>query len=174
MNYKIYCITGAIFTIILGTVLHFTYDYFQTDFVAIFSAVNESTWEHLKLIYFPVTLFAIAEYFIYGKNTENFFASKVISLLTGMLSIVVIFYTYNGVIGKSPDWINISIFFVSAATSFIVETLLFKKENFRCALPRFAFVIICVICVMFIIFTFITPKIELFKDPITWVYGLNN
>ena len=54
MNLKKYTVAGILFTIALGTLLHFTYDISgNSDFVAIFSAVNESTWEHLKLLFFP-------------------------------------------------------------------------------------------------------------------------
>lgn len=38
----------------------------------------------------------------------------------------VLFYTYNGAIGKSPDAVNIAIFFAAAA-SFIPESTLFKN-----------------------------------------------
>jgi len=50
-----YCILSSIFCIILGTLLHFTYEWFNLNkFVGFFSATNESTWEHLKLIFFPM------------------------------------------------------------------------------------------------------------------------
>ena len=119
MSYKTYCKIGTVFTLIAGTLLHFAYDFFnEEDFVAIFSAVNESTWEHLKLLFFPVIIFAIAEYFLYGKNLSNFWTAKVTSLLAGMLSIVVMFYTYTGVIGKNIDLLNISIFVIATILTY--------------------------------------------------------
>ena len=164
---------GFSLTALAGTLLHFLYDWTnQSLLIAPFSAVNESTWEHMKLLFFPLFIFAIIQSFFF-KEYESFWCVKLIGILTGLILIPVIFYTYNGAIGKSPDWINISIFFISAAISFIVETFLFKKEYLTCKLPRFAFVAICVICIMFIVFTFVTPQIELFKDPITETYGLN-
>lgn len=43
-----------IFISILGVLLHFTYEWSgDNPAVGLFSAVNESTWEHLKLIFFP-------------------------------------------------------------------------------------------------------------------------
>ena len=48
-----YQIFSVIFVFILGTLLHFTYKLSgENGVVAIFSTVNESTWEHLKLLYF--------------------------------------------------------------------------------------------------------------------------
>lgn len=164
---------GFSLTALSGTLLHFLYDWTnQSVLIAPFSAVNESTWEHMKLLFFPLFIFAIIQIFFF-KEYKNFWCVKLIGILIGLFLIPIIFYTYNGVIGKSPDWINISIFFISAAITFIVETFLFKKEDFNCKSPRLAFVTICVICIMFIVFTFITPQIELFKDPITETYGLN-
>lgn len=171
---RLWQFAGFSLTSLAGTLLHFLYDWTnQSLLIAPFSAVNESTWEHMKLLFFPLFIFAIIQSFFF-KEYESFWCVKLIGILTGLILIPVIFYTYNGVIGKSPDWINISIFFISAAISFIVETLLFKKEDFYCKLQGLAFVVICVISIMFIVFTFITPQIELFKDPITGTYGLNN
>ncbi len=173
MNYKTYCILGALFTIILGTILHFTYDIFETDFVAIFSAVNESTWEHLKLLYFPVMIFAVIEYFIYGKRVKNFWASKMFSLLIGMLTIIVVFYTYNGVIGESSALFNILLFIASAIFTYwlnckIIENSLFESQT----LNKVSVIVLIVMFILFWIYTFYPPLINLFRDPVTAGYGI--
>jgi peptidoglycan/LPS O-acetylase OafA/YrhL len=97
-----------------------------------------------------------------------------VGILTGLALIPVMFYTYNGAFGKSPDWLNITFFFISAAVSFLVETILFYKNKLRCKRARFAFLIICLIGVLFVVFTFATPQIPLFKDPLTGTYGIND
>ena len=57
-------IVVTIVSIILGTILHFTYEVLEENIVVgAFSAVNESVWEHLKLIFFPMLIVAIIEYF---------------------------------------------------------------------------------------------------------------
>ena len=103
----------------------------------------------------------------------NFGKVKLRGTLGGLLLIPVLFYTYNGAFGKSPDWINITFFFISTALAFLVESWLFYKNNLRCTRPWLAFLIICLIGVLFVIFTFATPKIPLFKDPLTNTYGIN-
>ena len=92
-------------------------------------------------------------------------------ILLGILLIPVIFYTYNGVIGKSPDWINIAIFFISAAIAYIYETRRFKKEASYCR-PWLSVATLCTIGALFVIFTFFTPEIDIFKDPLTGTYGI--
>ena len=94
-----------------------------------------------------------------------------IGILAGLILIPVLFYTINGIFGKTPDFINIAIFFIAAATVFIIEAYLFKSYH-CCKSPYIAFLIICFIGFLFVIFTFLTPHIPLFQDPITNAYGI--
>lgn len=174
MNYKIYCKIGAVFTIILGTLLHFAYDFFgSSEFVAIFSAVNESTWEHLKLLFFPVMIFAIAEYFIYGKNMPNFWAAKVMSLLAGMLSIVIIFYTYTGVFKGSNSIVNIALFVASAIFTYWLACKFMENNCFEAPLiNKISFWAAVILFILFWVYTFYPPLLNIFKDPVTNGYGI--
>ena len=84
-----------------------------------------------------------------------------------------LFYTYNGAIGKSPDWVNITIFFVAAAIVYFVEWRLFRRENGgTCRFAWAAFAVLCVLAVLFAVFTFFTPTLPLFRDPQTGTYGI--
>ncbi len=155
-----------------GTLLHYLYDWSnQNLLIAPFSGVNESTWEHMKLLFFPLFIFALVQSYFF-KEYDNFWCIKLRGIIIGLVAIPVLFYTYNGVFGKSPDWINISIFFISAAIAFILETALFKNNNLKCSSPKIAFTIICAIGILFVIFTFATPQIPLFKDAVTGTYGI--
>jgi hypothetical protein len=97
---------------------------------------------------------------------------KLRGILLGLALIPIIFYTYNGAIGKSPDWINIAIFFISAAAVYICETRLFNSEKVRCRSPKLAFAALCAIGVLFAVFTFRTPELGIFLDPLTGTYGI--
>lgn len=162
---------GFLATSIGGTFLHFLYDLTKSEITAAFSAVNESTWEHMKLLFFPMFIYAIIQSRFF-KNYKSYWCIKLIGILVGLVIIPVLFYTYNGVFGKSPDFINIAIFFISAAVSYFIEYRLFMKNTIDCKARWLCFMIICLIGALFILFTFITPKIPLFKDPITGGYGL--
>ena len=157
---------------LLGTLLHFLYDWLgEAVWIAPFSGVNESTWEHMKLLFWPVFIFAIVQSFFFP-DRKNFWCIKLRGIMLGLILIPVLFYTYNGVIGKSPDWINIVIFFISAAAAFIYEASLFKKKHLPCISPKLSFIILCVIALLFVLFTFRTPEIGLFEDPITKTFGI--
>ena len=162
---------GFAVTSLGGTLLHFLYDWLgKAVWIAPFSGVNESTWEHMKLLFWPMFLYAIVQSFFFSER-DSFWCIKAKGILLGLLLIPVIFYTYNGVIGRSPDWINIAIFFISAAVAYLFETWQFAKKPTPCN-PKLAFGMLCVIAVLFVIFTFITPNIGIFKDPLTGTYGI--
>ena len=155
-----------------GTMLHFLYEWLgESIIVAPFSGVNESTWEHMKLLFVPMFLFAIFQSFFF-REQKNFWCIKLRGILIGLTMIPVLFYTYNGVIGKSPDWINIAIFFISAAVSYIYETRRFNQEKILCSSPKISLAILFGIAVLFILFTFLTPKLNIFMDPLTGTYGI--
>jgi hypothetical protein len=163
---------GFAVTSLGGTLLHFLYDWLgEAVWIAPFSGVNESTWEHMKLLFWPMFLYAIVQSFFF-RDSDDFWCVKLRGILLGIGLIPVIFYTYNGVIGKSPDWINITIFFISAAISYIYETRRFKDEKALCKNPKLAFALLCTIAVLFVIFTFRTPETGIFRDPITNTYGI--
>ena len=168
----IWQLMGFAITSLVGTILHFLYDWLGNPvWIASFSGVNESTWEHMKLLFWPMFIYAIAQSFFF-KDRKDFWCVKLKGILLGLLLIPVIFYTYNGVIGKSPDWFNILIFFVSAAISYIYETRQFKNGSTVCKNPKASITLLLVIAAMFVLFTFRTPMINVFKDPLTSNYGI--
>lgn len=163
---------GFAVTALGGTILHFLYDWLgEAVWIAPISGVNESTWEHMKLLFFPMFLFAIVQSFFF-RDRENFWCIKLRGILLGLALIPTLFYTYNGAIGKSPDWLNITIFFVSAAISYIYETRKFNENKLICKSPKRRISILCVIALLFIVFTFRTPELGIFEDPITGSYGI--
>jgi hypothetical protein len=163
---------GFAVTALLGTLLHFLYDWLgEAIWIAPFSGVNESTWEHMKLLFWPMFIFAIIQSFFF-KDREDFWCVKTKGIIFGLILIPTLFYTYNGVIGKSPDWINIAIFFISAASAYIHETRQFNEKIIVCKKPKLALILLFCIGILFIIFTFATPEIGIFKDPISGGYGL--
>lgn len=163
---------GFAFTALGGTLLHFLYEWLgEVKWVAPFSGVNESTWEHMKLLFWPMFLFAMLQSH-YFRERNDYWCVKVKGILLGLVLIPILFYTYNGVIGKSPDWINIAIFFVSAAVAYFYEALLFKRGVKRGSFRTIPITLLCIIALSFVIFTFKTPEIGIFRDPLTGTYGI--
>lgn len=163
---------GFIFTAVMGTFLHFLFDLTEESvWSALFSAVNESIWEHMKLLFYPMVIVALAEYFIWGKDYYSFWCIKLMGILLGLAVIPIMYYTYTGILGISADWFNITIFFIAAGLVYWLETKLFQKD-FSCQLPSvLSVIIIMMIAVAFTVLTFTPPHIPLFQDPVTGTYG---
>lgn len=165
-------LAGFVFTCIMGVLLHFLFDWTgQSRIVAPFSAVNESIWEHTKLIFFPMFIFALAEKCYISKEYTNFWCVKLKGIVLGVILIPALYYTISGIFGTIPDWVNIAIFFVTVALVYWVETRLLKQSHINCQSPKIAVMVLWLIAVAFAVLTFVPPHIPLFEDPITKTYG---
>ena len=164
-------VAGFIFTSVLGTFMHFLYSLSgENRLVAVFSAVNESTWEHMKLIFYPMLFFALFERLFVKEN--GFWCIKAIGIMTGTFLIPVLFYTIGGAFGKTPDFVNIAIFFLSAFFAFVLEARLLEMDVSCYRGKTFAILIILLLAVMFAVFTFKTPELPIFLDPVSGSYGI--
>ena len=168
----IWQLMGFAVTSLGGTLLHFLYDWSgEAAFIAPFSGVNESTWEHIKILFWPVFIYAVIQS-LFFREYKNFWCVKLRGALLGLMLIPVMFYTYNGAVGKSPDWLNIAIFFISTFILYLYEANQLDKESFYFCSSRLSFAILCVIGFLFIFFTFNAPHLAIFKDPLTSAYGI--
>lgn len=167
-NYQIFSI---LFTFILGTLLHFTYELSgENILVGTFSAINESVWEHLKLVFFPMLITTIIGYFYIGKIVPNLVYSKTLGIITSIIFIITFFYTYTGIIGKSILFIDIASFFISIILG---EYITYKSINNKYKFNNIiAIITLIILSLCFIIFTYFAPKLGIFKDPLTGKYGI--
>ena len=134
-------ILSTIFIIVLGTILHYTFNWSNKNpLVGTFSAVNESTWEHLKLLFFPMLITIIVGYFYIGKDIPNFICAKTVGIVVAMFSIyfLSILSYFDVLFPKVTDDIfeiypfgllfsltKINVFLLSSDTS-IILSLIFK------------------------------------------------
>lgn len=157
----------AFLSIIIGTLLHFTYEWSgENNFVASFSAVNESTWEHLKLVFFPMLILGIIEYFFIKKEVNNYIEAKTIGIFASICFVIVFFYTYTGILGTNFFIIDILTFILSIILGEYVAYKLMTIENQSTILSKVLSIgIIIFLFLCFVIFTYNPPKVNLFKDP---------
>ena len=136
---------GFCVTALGGTLLHFLYEWTGgAVWAAPFSGVNESTWEHMKLLFWPMLVFAIVQSRSF-RDRKDFWCVKLRGILLGLTLIPILFYTYNGAIAPSPDWLNIAIFFISAACRSDIRCLLVRVPRsvmFSMALIQFLNIIL--------------------------------
>ena len=164
-------VTGFLLTAVLGTGLHFLFDLTGRSLAAaLVSAVNESIWEHMKLLFYPMLAFSAFQYAQWGKYREDFWQVKLRGTLLGLILIPVLYYSYTGILGVSADWFNITIFFIAAGVTYCTETRLFtQNRTYHAQWPAVAAFVL--IALLFTLLTFRPPHIPLFRDPLTGTYG---
>ena len=155
---------GLTFSAVLGTLLHFIFDWAELGILKSISATNESTFEHMKILFFPMLIFAIIQSF-YFKEYCNFWCVKLIGTVIGVFLIPIIFYTLIGVFGTTPAIINILIFFVSAGIGYLIEGLLFKNAKPNCKNSIIPISILILLAISFVIFSYYPLNIPIFIDP---------
>lgn len=171
-KFALWQIAGFVFTSIFGTLLHFLYEWSEESLITgLFSPVNESIWEHLKLIYVPMLLFSVIEYCYVGKEATHFWCLKLMGLLMALTLIPSLFYTYTGISGIMVDWLNIVIFFAASGAAYWMETNWLQKAAFCRAPQLISILLIALIGFLFVKFTLHPPHIPLFRDPVTGTYG---
>lgn len=157
-KYRIF-ICYSIFIMIGGTLLHFVYEWSnENSFVAMFSAVNESVWEHLKIFFVPALFFTLFAFCYKGEEYPAYLWCQTKSILTGLVFIVVVYFTYTGITERNCSFIDIGSFYVAAIISGIVSERCMKKSCDRNGqLNKLAGVILLVLWAMFICFTYRLP-----------------
>ncbi len=166
-------IIGTIFIIVVGCINHFLYDWLHHNkIMGYFAAVNESTWEHLKLVLMPTFLWLVVEYHFYFDNPNLFFA-RFISLLVMLLIIPLIFYAYTYFTKKPILFIDITTFVLSIIIGQFVFCKLINLEFENIILMHVGFIGLLIIFLAYIINTYVPKYNFLYKDPITKKYGVN-
>ncbi|HEX2985477.1 MAG TPA: DUF6512 family protein [Caproiciproducens sp.] len=166
-------LAGFLFTVLFGSLLHFVYNWTgKNSLVGVFAPVNESTWEHLKLLFVPILFFSIVEYFAVGKNFPNYITAKSFGVVLGMLVIVIAFYTYTGIIGEHFLWADILTFLFGAAVAYAYSWSKITGDRFSEKTQFLGLSLLAVFIAFFVLFTFYPPHIGLFLDPVTNKYGV--
>ncbi len=150
---------------ITGTLMHFVYEWSgENPIVGVFAPVNESIWEHGKLIFFPSIAFSGIAYLKFS-GPRNDPAATLMGVLSGMAAIITLYYTYSGIIGKNIDAINIGLFFVGVAVFLTVRRLIRKNRALTGDTANIVSLIALIaISILFAVWTYIPPNLGIFKD----------
>ncbi|MCI9332806.1 MAG: hypothetical protein HFG05_11665 [Oscillibacter sp.] len=164
---------GCLFTGAMGVALHFVYEWSGGSvLVACFSAVNESTWEHMKLLFVPLFLFSVVQVCLLGRNYPNLPAVRALSALTGIILIPVLFYTYTGILGRHFVWVDIAIFFLADLGAFALDFILIRRGKLSSGwMQLLGLAVLWGLAFCFVWCTFHPPRLPLWRDPVTGLYG---
>ena len=168
-------LAGFLFTGLAGTLLHFVYDWSGDSlWTAAFSAVNESTWEHMKLLFFPLFFFSVIQVCALGRNYPNFPAVRAVSTLVGLALIPILYYTYTGILGRHLTWADILVFFLADLGAFWLDFCLLRRGRLSEPWQQVAgLVVLWALAFCFVWCTFRPPHIALWQDPATGLFGIS-
>ena len=157
---------------VVGTLFHFLYDWSNHNkIVSLFAAVNESTWEHIKIALTPTILWSLYDGYVYGVNA-NYFVAKVASLLMIIFIIPILFYGYSYILKKHVLIIDIVIFYIAILASQYIFYLILQEPAVSYIWQYLGVVSLFVIFGFYMLATLLPLKSFLFLDPITKKYGL--
>lgn len=166
-------IMGVFIIFLLAIGSHFMYDVIPTFITSILFPVNESIWEHMKLLVTPVLIFSVLEYFIYkykNINYNNFILSYFISIMLGIILYLLIYLPINSLFGYNTIF-AISLLFV---IYIFIEYISYYIMNMNVNKYNKILGIIGIICIYFIFFyfTYYTPDNKIFYDTANNGYGI--
>lgn len=171
---KIIKIIGVFIIFALCFSLHFLYDKFPNFITSIFVPVNESIWEHMKLIFTSYLIYTVIENIIFKKKnieTNNYLLQTFIVPIIGIIFYLIIFIPLYNIFGENM-FISLSLLFlIIILEQFISYKLLTYSNNINYG----NIISIIGIILTYIIFTFLTyypPKTSIFYDTETGEYGI--
>lgn len=152
----------------IGTLSHFVFEWTNENYIAgLFFPVNESVWEHLKLLFFPVALYSVAEYFLMNRKPKNYLQATVFSVICGMFWIVALFYTVTGAVGYNIDFINILIYFISIIITLKKKNKIIEEEKFNSHVFYCIAVILAILfAILFIFWSYNPLSYGIFTPPV--------
>ena len=163
---------GIIFIAVIGTLLHFFYEFsHHNKVVAIFAAVNESTWEHIKICMTPTILWSLYDGYIYGTN-GNYFIAKALSIIVIIGLIPLLFYSYTEFTKKAILWIDVICFYVTVACSQFVFYYFINLDALSFIYVYLSVILFFLEISAYIFLTYQPLRNFLFEDPISHKYGI--
>lgn len=159
---------------LFGSVLHFLFDWTKHNrFMAFFSAVNESYWEHIKIAIWPALLLQVMLFSLGGYELLSFVPAATISLYSIPVSMVGLVFVYKWFTKRNILWLDISIFFVCIAIAQSIFVLILEQLAPTTGTVVISGLFLMGLVVAFLLFTFRPPKEpDMFLDPIKKDYGL--
>ena len=165
--------TIAVFIIFALSILsHFIYKWIPNDIFSILFPVNESIWEHMKLLVTPVLIFSLFEYIIYRRkniNFNNFLFSYSVSMILGIIIYLLIYLPIDSIFGHNA-FVAIGLLFITFIFMEIISYYIMRYKNIKFS-NIIGIGIIIFLYIIFGYFTYNPPYNDLFYDSEKKIYG---
>lgn len=155
---------GVLYIFILFSILHFLYSSTLIKLFIPFAATDESVFQHLKIGFFACFFYAIFEYFWSLRKNKNFFYAKACGFVSMILFIIVVFYGYTAFTHRSIVYVDIAVSFLSVLICQLISLRILYKKTLGPCYKITGIVIIIILLLCFISFTYLPPKLGIFIE----------
>jgi len=167
----IWQIVGAVFIFGLGAVWHFMYEWTGSiKGLGWLFPINESVWEHVKLMFYPALLYYVIEAAFLWKKVNNFIFAKTTALYFTPIMNIITFYTYTGITGYESFYIDIIVLLIFTCLQQFISYKILRANEFapknKIYLLIFTIFAIIILFVALVVFTYYPLPIPLFVSAI--------
>ena len=148
-------------TSLAGTGLHFLYDWVPTPLTALISPINESVWEHLKLLFWPMLVGAA----VLSRKKENqgrFWSSFFVALLATPAFLLLSYYGLKA-LGLESSALDIILYYISMFFGYYLARWLYTKKKPE-RVGGVALMLLILYGASLILFTFAAPDLPIFRE----------
>ena len=172
---------AAVFFILLpGSALHFAFE--LSNFwppMAPFAAVNESIWEHLKMVFWPGLIFFSVQYGFLKDDSyaRRFWTAKALTLYLMPFLIAAGWYAVVALTGGHTLLVDGALFVGAIIAGQLLSYAILSGKISLNPHPRQAVLAIALLALAFALLTFYPPKVSLFEHSTlekTGQYGILN
>jgi hypothetical protein len=169
-------IMGIPVLFVIGAIVHFVYNLFgKCPVVGLFAPVNESIWEHSKMVLWPVILWWSIYYCCRGKqyniDKNRWFGGALVALILALVTMPLLYYFYTGAFGVELLWVDAFILLLALIFGQLLGLHIYRYS--KGLNVKLVLIIFVVIILLFMLFTFFSPQLPLFQDGVTGGYGIN-
>ncbi len=174
MNIWLIIIAETIAITLVGSLLHFAYAWSgRKKWLAVFAAVNESTWEHVKLALSGIFCCMLVDVWFLGDN-PNYWLARSASFIVPVIVIPLVFYGYTSFTRRAVLSVDIATFAVTALISSLVFVWVLNLPPIGIIGGLVSGAISLVIMVSYLLLSFFPMRDnKMFQDPVTRKYGLD-
>ena len=174
MNKKTINIIGVFFIFLIGFIIHNLYEWFPSNILAIFVPVNESVFEHIKMIFTSYMIWILIKRILYKKFNINepcfLFKEVLITIFEIPFFLCIFLPIYNNHLENLM--LTLFVYFVTIVISAVTGYFIQFKNNYK-ILNILSLIVIVIIYLIFGYLTFKPPINNFFLDSTNNSYGLN-
>lgn len=159
---------------LLMSLTHNLYKWFPNDLFALLFPVNESIWEHMKMIYSTIILYSVFEFYLLNKfkiDVNNFLFSIYVSSIVTIISTLLIFVPIYNIIGENLP-VTLIILFICISIGQVISYHIKNMSEIK-NINIISIILIIITFIIMGILTYNPPINSLFFDEKKQIYGIN-